>query len=709
MWLAVDVWLCTASILNLCAISVDRYLAISRPFKYPQLMSPSRAKLLIICVWILSFIICFPPLLGWEDPAAVAHDNASPSSSSSLFQDEGGTSSERVSGIEVKGIFQKTSELFDSNDEYEHLFSAAAPYSSHLGSSASPSNSSVVGRSSNGEERMMCTLTSEPGYIIYSSCGSFWVPMFLMLVFYWKIYKTATSATAAFRRGFIEKKSVLSKTNSPSQAQTNSSLTLRVHRGSRITMRHSNGCISELLPPVTAVSLQLTRRSFDSQLAARNIGPVPSGAVKTLNAKETAAVPLNLVELKALPPKIVVTASPSAGEETKQGKEGEESRAPNERKSSIFSVDEEIIGKDYEKNSGRNERRPTLATHEERKETGKKSGKYERKSSILSTDEERKWKEGQERRLRKPSVLSTQAEKKRKEEECGRSERKSSIFSMDEEMKWKEGQEMRGRNSCMLSWHEDRPDKEELSGRNIRKSSIFSVDEEREWKERDERRGRKPSILSTAEEKQLKEREERKERNPSILSTEGVKGYGSVDTSRKNSFLEETDESGTEKRSSLISVRLSKLNFIAQLRNLNREKKAAKTVGIIVGCFIICWAPFFSVYLLGAFCRGCTPPMLFHVFFWLGYCNSAINPFVYGLCSKEFRYAFQKLLRCRCEQRRDDGTLSHNHDQSTSVRSVTRLQSVLQSFKLQIATRSTTNTTNTSPALVTDEDRPAIV
>jgi len=34
------------------------------------------------------------------------------------------------------------------------------------------------------------------------------------------------------------------------------------------------------------------------------------------------------------------------------------------------------------------------------------------------------------------------------------------------------------------------------------------------------------------------------------------------------------------------------------------------------------------------------------VFFWLGYCNSAINPFVYALCSKDFRFAFRRLLRC---------------------------------------------------------------
>lgn len=30
-------------------------------------MSPRRARLLVATVWILSFVICFPPLVGWKD------------------------------------------------------------------------------------------------------------------------------------------------------------------------------------------------------------------------------------------------------------------------------------------------------------------------------------------------------------------------------------------------------------------------------------------------------------------------------------------------------------------------------------------------------------------------------------------------------------------------------------------------------------------
>ncbi|EYC03827.1 hypothetical protein Y032_0091g2446 [Ancylostoma ceylanicum] len=60
IWLTMDIWMCTASIYNLVAISIDRYIAIIKPLNYPMLVTKFRARCTVAIVWIGSFIICSP-------------------------------------------------------------------------------------------------------------------------------------------------------------------------------------------------------------------------------------------------------------------------------------------------------------------------------------------------------------------------------------------------------------------------------------------------------------------------------------------------------------------------------------------------------------------------------------------------------------------------------------------------------------------------
>lgn len=110
MWLTSDVLCCTASILNLCAIALDRYWAITDPINYARKRTVKRVTMMITITWVLSAIISSPPLLGWND----------------------------------------WPEVFDVNTP--------------------------------------CQLTSEKGYVIYSSSGSFYIPLFIMTLVYVQIY-----------------------------------------------------------------------------------------------------------------------------------------------------------------------------------------------------------------------------------------------------------------------------------------------------------------------------------------------------------------------------------------------------------------------------------------------------------------------------------------------------------------------------------------
>ncbi|XP_075758639.1 sphingosine 1-phosphate receptor 2 [Pelodiscus sinensis] len=73
-----------------------------------------------------------------------------------------------------------------------------------------------------------------------------------------------------------------------------------------------------------------------------------------------------------------------------------------------------------------------------------------------------------------------------------------------------------------------------------------------------------------------------------------------------------------------------------------------KTVTIVLGAFIVCWLPAFTILLLDTACPRKACPVLYRAdyFFSFATLNSAINPVIYTLRSKDMRQEFLRVLCC---------------------------------------------------------------
>ena len=69
-----------------------------------------------------------------------------------------------------------------------------------------------------------------------------------------------------------------------------------------------------------------------------------------------------------------------------------------------------------------------------------------------------------------------------------------------------------------------------------------------------------------------------------------------------------------------------------------------------IGCFLVCWIPFFTCNIFSAISIKFELPNwrpsinVFLITTWLGYINSILNPIIYTIFNMEFRKAFKKIF-----------------------------------------------------------------
>ena len=92
----------------------------------------------------------------------------------------------------------------------------------------------------------------------------------------------------------------------------------------------------------------------------------------------------------------------------------------------------------------------------------------------------------------------------------------------------------------------------------------------------------------------------------------------------------------------------------SQRNDTEIQNRLTKTFALMIGALMCCYIPACAAVYYMNLCSPCNCDViewLRDLVFWLILLNSAIDPFIYALRTKQFRRAVRNILSCKCRQR----------------------------------------------------------